>query len=213
MSADGPTSSTCSDSLPIADHAYSRKIPSRTTAVEEIDRPRERNHECVGGRPHHETDLEALARVDDELVAARPPAVDEDHHGPAEADQQPVRPGHVGHGIGRVARVLARLPGEVEVHRVLRQHGHQRQHQDRERLRDVALGELGAPGEQEGAAQDREPRERGGDLVRQPQAMEMVDDHPGQRERRRAEERHEIALPRAGRRSPSHQNPEPNSRS
>ena len=158
--------------------------------------------------------LEPLTGVDHAArrVRERKHAISTDG-GPAETDQQPVRAGHVGDRVGGVAGVLARLPGEVHVDRVFGQHAQQREEQDRERLRDVALGELGGPREQEGAAQDREARRRRHQLGRQIEARKVMQRDPRNRERGGARDRGQIAPTRASVLRRFHQSGMPNSRS
>lgn len=76
------------------------------------------------------------------------------HDGPAEAQQQTVGAGHV---RGRVLDVLgfaAGAVGEVEVDRVLGEHGDHGEDRDGEAAADVDLRGLGRPGEREGGGDD-----------------------------------------------------------
>jgi hypothetical protein len=81
---------------------------------------------------------------------------------------------------------------------VLGQHADQRQEQDRERLRDVALGELAGPREQEGSAQDRDAGGQRHHLGGKLEAGEVVQPDPRQRQRPGEREGEQIALARAG---------------
>ena len=122
------------------------------------------------------------------VVGLLPPAGDEHDDGPADADQQAVRTGHVRHGERRVGEILAGRPREVQIDGVLGQHAHQREHEDGEGLGDVALGQLRGPREQEGAAQDRHAGERRDELRSQRQAGEVMAHHPRDRQRTRRDQ-------------------------
>jgi len=69
--------------------------------------------------------------------------------GPAQPEQQPVGAGHVRRGVGDVGRVVPGGEGVEQVHRVLGQHGDQRQNGDRQPAGDVDLRGLRRPGQQE----------------------------------------------------------------
>ena len=108
-----------------------------------------------------------LTGVDHQMGFAGSKARDEHHGGPSQSDQQAVRTGHVGDRVGRVAQILARRPGEMQIDGVLGQHAHQRQKQDGERLGNVALGQLRPPRDQCGGTQDGDPRQDGRRFVGQ----------------------------------------------
>ena len=84
----------------------------------------------------------------------RHPQRDDHHHRPAQAQQQPVGPGHVGRRVLHVVRVVAGGVGEVQVHRVLGQDRDDGQDRDGQRPGDVDPGRFGCPGQQEGGGHD-----------------------------------------------------------
>ena len=144
------------------------------------------------------------------------PAGDQHHRRPAEADQQPVRAGHVRDRVVGVLGLLGRRDREVQVDGVLGQHAHEGEHEEREVLRDVPLRQLHRPREHEGRAEDREPGERRFHLRREAEAAEVVGGDPRHREEARQQEPAEVppAQARAFRRLRLlHQRGAPNSRS
>ena len=62
---------------------------------------------------------------------------------------------------------VAALDGEDQVDRVLGQDGDEGQHRDGQAGRDVELGDLGGPGEEEGGADDRQSEEGGFERIGQ----------------------------------------------
>jgi hypothetical protein len=154
--------------------------------VEQRHRVLQRQGERVDRGDRQERDLDRVLAIelhaspvlplDDPALGAEPPERDEHHHGPADADQQPVGPGHVGQrqrarrlgaAVQRQARRaglrerFAALAGEHEVHGVFGQHRDQRQDRDREARRDVQLRHLGRPGQQERGSHDGHAEQQG----------------------------------------------------
>ncbi len=143
--------------------------PDQEQHVEDIDPAVERDEERPERREQEEDDLEADLPVQDYDVREearsfldrgidrRPPAKDrkEGDAGPADADEDPVRAGHVGDGQVACldpafgAREHARVPGVERVDGVFWRDGQHGEHRDRERLGDVLLGGLGGPREEE----------------------------------------------------------------
>ena len=100
----------------------------------------------------------------DELSRTRPfPGEEEDHGGPADAEQQAIGAGHIGQRELILARdALAGLPGEQQIDRIFGQHGDEGNEGHCERCRDVVLRRLGAGRDQEGGGEDAEAED--GDL-------------------------------------------------
>ena len=154
------------------------------TGVEQREVVLQRERERVQRGDREEGDLDAVRAVEADLGVDRalvalaaadpgePPGRDEHDRGPPDADEQPVAAGHVGEGERRVLLgVAARLGREREVDDVLGEHGDQGQDGECEALRDVELEGLGAPGQDERGADDRQavarpPRASGRDARR-----------------------------------------------
>ena len=136
-----------------------RRSSTSTTAVEQRERAVQRQREPVERRDHQERDLDGVRAPELDVggasgsVGRRPrrralrtchAAISTTSDQP-DADQQLVAAGHVRERVGRVLRrVLARLPREDEVDRVLGQHRDQGEQREREAGRDVELQHLGA---------------------------------------------------------------------
>ncbi len=157
------------------------KQAQQDRGVEQVDVAVEGDHEGVERREEQETDLDAVMGLEAEDLGATATAGDQHHRRPAEADQQPVRTGHVGDGVVGVLGIFCGLDGEVEIDGVLREHAHQGEHQERQRLGDVPFRQLRRPGENEGAAEDRQAGEQRDELALQADAAEGMGDHPGKR--------------------------------
>jgi len=85
---------------------------------------------------------------------------------PADAQQQTVGSGHVRDRVRREGRVVPGLPGEHDVDGVFRQHRKQRDDDERERARDVALGRLGGPRHRERRGHDARVEQQGPEFDR-----------------------------------------------
>jgi len=105
-----------------------------------------------------------LASARNAISAALDPVQDRNER-PADADQEAVRAGHVGCRELDIVRPGIRASPQrvVEVDRVLGQDGEQGQAGKRDALRDMRLGSLGAPREQEAGAKDRDAEQGEGD--------------------------------------------------
>ena len=134
---------------------------------------------------------------------------------PAEADQQPVRAGHVRDRVGEYSGSRPAVIAKWRSTAYSGQHAHEREHEERQVLRDVALGELHAT-TRAGTPRRRSrcpraaPATRAGGRGRRGGRR-----HPGHRERGGEQEPDEIPLAQtARRRGPcAHQSGAPNSRS
>ena len=83
--------------------------------------------------------------------------------GPPEADEDPVRAGHVGdRKVRGLCGTGASLPRVQGVDSVLGGHGEHRQDSDRERLWHVLFGGFGGPGQQKRRPEDRQPGDEDG---------------------------------------------------
>jgi hypothetical protein len=147
-----------------------------------VDLPGQRHHERDHRGDREEPELAAVAGVQDQLTdrATRPAAGDQQgeagDHRPAEAEQQPVRSGHVGGRVGGVRRVAAGRVREVEVDRVLGQHSDQRQQRGRQSAGDIHLGGLRGPGQHERRGHDAGAVHDQGDRRRRMDASEADED-------------------------------------
>jgi len=132
-------------------------------------------------------------------LAAGPPPVPghEDHHGPADADEEAVGTGHVGQGQGarrftggtrldagrtELLDGIAPLPGEDEVDGVLGEHGDEGEHGDGGAGRHVELGHLGRPGQQERRTHDGQAEQHRLDGISEGAARQLqpdAGDHDG----------------------------------
>ena len=134
---------------------------------------REQHCGVVPGEPAREGDDERIEAgrtekeelgptASSELHAAGPfaafpetPGEEERHERPADPEEEAVAPGHVRRGVVAVLRNLAGGEGEVEIDCVLGQHGDHRQDGRGEAARDVVVGGLPRPDEQEGGGHHR----------------------------------------------------------
>ena len=125
-------------------------------------RHREREH--PGNQEEAELEPVALRQQQHPHRLAAGPTGDEqrdqDHGRPAQPEQQPVRAGHVGRGVLHVLGSLPGLVGEVEVHRVLRQHHDHGQDGHRQAAGDVDLRSLRRPGQHERRGHHAEPEDQ-----------------------------------------------------
>jgi hypothetical protein len=117
----------------------------------------EGQHERIKGRRQQHGQLQAVALLELDVAAAEAEIGQGDHQRPGDADEQPVRPGHIGDGVAGVGRVLGGEPGEAGIDHVLGQDGDQRQQGECEALREVELDRLGRPRQQEGGPHDGDP--------------------------------------------------------
>ena len=163
--------------------------------VQQADLPAEGDQEGVERGPDQKTDLEVLPWIELQPGGAGAITGDEHDRGPAHPDQQSVGSRHVRHRVGGVGRVLARGPGEVQVDRVLGQNPDERQHQQRERLRDVALSELARPGQHERRTEDGQARQQRDGHGLHPHSTKGLGDHPRNREHDSGAEPEEVAQP------------------
>ena len=126
-------------------------------AEDQADLAGQRDQERHDGGDEQEPQLGPVAGLQHQFpdAAAGPPGRhpqrDDHHDRPAQAQQQPVGPGHVGRRVLHVVRVVPGGVGEVQVHRVLGQHRDDGQDGDGQRAGDVQPGRFGGPGQQEGA--------------------------------------------------------------
>jgi len=110
---------------------------------------------------------------------ARHQDADQNHDGPAQAHQQPVRPGHVGRRVLRVFSVVPGHIGVVEVDRVFGQDRDQGEERRRQPAGHIDLGGLGGPGEQEAGRHHRGPEDQQGGHRAGVQAGDPDDDGRG----------------------------------
>ncbi len=186
--------------------------------VDQGDRALEREGERVDGGDRQERELDGVGAL--ELDAVHPlapgleaPPGDEDHHRPAEPDEQPVGAGHVGQGQRAVrlpladelrrladsAELLECLPaleGEDQVDGVLRQHGDEGEDGDGQAGGDIELGHLGRPRQEERRPHDGQPEDQRQQRIGQVD-VDPGDDRPRKGHGRR--DRHErVLMPAAG---------------
>ncbi len=130
----------------------------KTSSVVPRQRPFERDDEGVPCGQGEKEQLGAPVAVEPHRAARPRPAHGRDRR-PRHSDEQPVGSGHVRDRKAGVAAagVHPRLPREVHVDGVFGKDGDQRHDGQRERLRDVGLGSVAGPDQQEGGAEDRGP--------------------------------------------------------
>ena len=135
-------------------------------AEDQADLAGQRDQERHDGGDEQEPELGPVPGLQHQFpdAAAGPPGrhpQGDDHHDrPAQAEQQPVGPGHVGRRVLHVVRVVPGGVREVEVHRVLGQHRDDGQDRDGQRAGDVDPGRFGRPGQQERRGHDGRPERR-----------------------------------------------------
>ena len=95
-------------------------------------------------------------------------------------------------GAPESSKALPPLHGEHEVDDVLGQHGDERQYGDGQAGRDVELGHLGRPRQQEGGADDGQAEEQRGDRVAQVDVGD-ADEHAGHHHEDREDQRESLA--------------------
>ena len=138
--------------------------------VEQVDVVQDHDLHRPNGRDEEEAEIGAARSRQRHALLLRPVVPKKDDGRPADADQQPVRAGHVRDGQSTAVRSLAHgdagpvlhagLPREDEVDGVLGKNRDQREERDREAFRDIQLGHLGSPRHQEGGAQDRDAEQQ-----------------------------------------------------
>jgi len=141
-------------------------------AEDQADLPGQRDQERHDRGDEQEPQLGPVPGLQHQLTDAAPgppgrhPERDDHHQRPAQAQQQPVGPGHVGRCVLHVVRIVPGGVGEVQVHRVLGQDRDDGQQGDRQRPRDVDPGRFGPPGQQERGSHhghaERRQADRGG---------------------------------------------------
>ena len=147
-------------------HGVSGEESDQDDAVSQRDPGLERKDERVHGRRGEEEQTSNVAAIEsNQPVATNRPGQEGDHR-PADAKEQPVRARHVGDGVRSEAGVGAGLPREHDVDGVFRQHGEQRNHDQRERAGDIALRGFRTPRHREGRADDTEAEDQCADLGR-----------------------------------------------
>lgn len=140
--------------------------PEQREPQQQRDLPRRGDHERDDRGDRQEPELDPVGRVQrqlaDRLAGAplRDRETDEHDQRPAETEQQAVRAGHVGRGVGDVLGVRPGGVSEVEVDGVLGQHGDDGEDRDRQPAGDVDLGGFGGPGEHERRGDHSHPEQQ-----------------------------------------------------
>jgi hypothetical protein len=125
--------------------------------------------------------FQPLLPREDYLTQSRFHPISNHHHSPSQANEEPISPGHIGGRVWRIRGIRPGLPGKIDINRIFRQDGDQREKSNGQRLRNVELREFGSPRQKKRRAKNRDPGRQGFPMGLQMHAGKM-DNQPLQRE-------------------------------